>query len=179
MCRVQRRGLRQVSAKHSHTTHVLFIVHYPHHPLHGQTVTVVRRSVSFGPHQVQVALSNGYQLVIPEWMLDEERCQGMKVVEHPTVALSALLALRSLIDAQPRASSGLGPVVSEASSPGGAHESTTPGSLSVGDSRHAGTPETVQTRCRELLSHMLLAVVSGTTEEGNDEREDTADPHGA
>ncbi|MGC1299279.1 MAG: hypothetical protein WA869_29995 [Alloacidobacterium sp.] len=40
-------------------------------------------------------------------------------------------------------------------------------------------PETVQTRCRELLSHMLLAVVSGTTEEGNDEREDTADPHGA
>jgi hypothetical protein len=40
-------------------------------------------------------------------------------------------------------------------------------------------PETVQTRCRELLSQMLLAAVSGTTEEENDEREDTADPHRA
>jgi hypothetical protein len=40
-------------------------------------------------------------------------------------------------------------------------------------------PETVQTRCRELLSHMLLAAVSGTTEEESDEREDSADPHRA
>lgn len=40
-------------------------------------------------------------------------------------------------------------------------------------------PETVQRRCRELLSHMLLAAVSGITEEERDEREDTADPHRA
>jgi hypothetical protein len=40
-------------------------------------------------------------------------------------------------------------------------------------------PEIAQARCRELLSHMLLASVSGTTEEENDEREDTADPHRA
>jgi hypothetical protein len=40
-------------------------------------------------------------------------------------------------------------------------------------------PVTVQTRCRELLSHMLLAAVSGTTKEESDEREDTADPHRA
>ena len=40
-------------------------------------------------------------------------------------------------------------------------------------------PETVQVRCRELLSHMLLATVSGTTEEESYEREDTADPHRA
>ena len=38
-------------------------------------------------------------------------------------------------------------------------------------------PEAVQTRCRELLSHMLLAAVSGTTKEESDEREDSADPH--
>ncbi len=138
MCRIQQRASLRAAAKHSHTTHVLLTVHYPHHPLHGQTVTVVRRSVSFGPHQVQVALSSGYQLVIPDWMLDEERCQGMEVVAHPTVALSALLALRSLLDVQPPASSRLGQVVSEASSPGGAHESTAPKSLSVGDSQHAG-----------------------------------------
>jgi hypothetical protein len=37
----------------------------------------------------------------------------------------------------------------------------------------------VQVRCEELLSHMLLTAVSGTTGEENDEREDTADPHGA
>lgn len=40
-------------------------------------------------------------------------------------------------------------------------------------------PEAVQTRCRELLSHMLLAAVRGTTKEESDEREDTADPHRA
>jgi len=99
---------------------------------------VVRRSVSFGPHQVQVALSSGYQLVIPNWMLDEERCRGMDVVAHPTVALPALLMLCSLLDAQSPASSAPDPVVSEASSSGGAHESTTPGNLSVGTPQHAG-----------------------------------------
>ena len=40
-------------------------------------------------------------------------------------------------------------------------------------------PETAQARCRELLSHMLLAAVSGTTEEESDEREDPTEPHGA
>ncbi len=40
-------------------------------------------------------------------------------------------------------------------------------------------PETVKTRCRELISHMLLSAVSGTTKEENDEREDTAAAHGA
>ena len=40
-------------------------------------------------------------------------------------------------------------------------------------------PEPVQERCRELLSQLLLAAVSGTTEEKSDEREDTADPHRA
>lgn len=39
--------------------------------------------------------------------------------------------------------------------------------------------EIVQARCRELLSHMLLAALSGTKEEENDERENTADPHRA
>jgi hypothetical protein len=59
--------------------------------------------------------------------------KGVEIVAHPTVALSALLALRFLIDAQPPARSGLGPVVSEAFLPGGAHESTTPRSLSMGN----------------------------------------------
>jgi hypothetical protein len=40
-------------------------------------------------------------------------------------------------------------------------------------------PETVQRRCRDLLSHLLLAAVSGTIEEESHEREDPIDPHGA
>ncbi len=41
------------------------------------------------------------------------------------------------------------------------------------------TPEFPQTaqRCRELLSHMLLAAVSPTTEEESDEREDPTESH--
>ena len=38
-------------------------------------------------------------------------------------------------------------------------------------------PQAVQTRCRELLSHMLLAAVSGMTGEENDEREDPTEPY--
>jgi len=38
-------------------------------------------------------------------------------------------------------------------------------------------PQAVQTRCSELLSHMLLAAVSGTTGEESDEREDSTDTH--
>jgi hypothetical protein len=40
-------------------------------------------------------------------------------------------------------------------------------------------PEITQVRCQELLSHMLLAAVSGTSEEESDEREDPAYPHRA
>jgi len=69
-------------------------------PLCGVTVTLVRRCSSFGQHQVQVALPSGGQLVIPEWMLDEERCQGMQIVMQPVLAFSALQALRVLLDAQ-------------------------------------------------------------------------------
>jgi hypothetical protein len=38
-------------------------------------------------------------------------------------------------------------------------------------------PEAAQMRCRELLSQMLLAAASQTTEEERDEREDPTDAH--
>lgn len=38
-------------------------------------------------------------------------------------------------------------------------------------------PVPVQMRCRELLSQMLLTIVSGTTGEESDEREDSTDTH--
>jgi hypothetical protein len=71
-------------------------------------------------HQVQVALPSGMQILIPEWMLDEDRCRGMEIVERPTLAITALFALRDLIDAQPWTSEPSSTVASEASSPGGA-----------------------------------------------------------
>ena len=75
------------------------------------------------------------QILIPEWMLDEDRCRGMQVVERPTLAVAALLSLRELIDAQSRASTPANAVASEASSLGGASdEPVPPGSSSLGDS---------------------------------------------
>jgi hypothetical protein len=38
-------------------------------------------------------------------------------------------------------------------------------------------PQATQMRCRELLSHMLLAAASGITVEESDEREDPTDAH--
>ena len=40
------------------------------------------------------------QILIPEWMLDEDRCHGMEIVERPTLSITALFALRELVDAQ-------------------------------------------------------------------------------
>jgi hypothetical protein len=100
---------------------------------------MVRKCSYFGPHQVQVALPNGGQLLVPEWMLDEDLCRGMGIVERPTLAITALLSLGALIDAQPRTSEPSSAITSEASSPGGASdEPAPPGSSSLGDSPHTG-----------------------------------------
>ena len=144
--------LPKVAAKHSQTAHVSLTIYYPHHPQFGQAVTIVRR-VSFSGqprHQVQLLLPNGDQLVVPEWMLDEEHCRGMSVVEQPLVALSALLTLRSLIDAQPGDTDPHGSLNSEASSPGGACcEPTTPGSPSLGQAQHpTASPDSTGTLSR-------------------------------
>jgi hypothetical protein len=130
------------AAKHSHTTHVLSTatIHYAHHPHYGVTVTRMRKCSSFGLHQVQVALPSGMQVLIPEWMLDEDRCRGMEIVERPTLAITALFALRDLVDARPCTPTPTITVASEASSPGGAFdETTTPGNSALGDSPYTGT----------------------------------------
>jgi hypothetical protein len=60
----------------------------------------VRRCSNFGPDQVQVELSNGNQVVLPAWMLDEEACRPMAIREQPLIAVQALLLLRSLLNSQ-------------------------------------------------------------------------------
>jgi len=114
-------------------------IHYAHHPHCGVTVTRMRKCCSFGLHQVQVALPSGMQILIPEWMLDEDHCRGMEIVERPSLAITALFALRELVDAQQWTPARTSTVASEASSPGGAiDEATTPGSSALGDSPHTG-----------------------------------------
>ena len=99
----------------------------------------MRKCSSFGLHQVQVALSSGMQILIPEWMLDEDRCHGMEIVERPTLSITALFLMRELVDAQQWTPAQTSTVASEASSPGGAiDEPTTPGSSALGDSPHTG-----------------------------------------
>jgi hypothetical protein len=115
------------------------MIHYAHHPHYGAMVTRMRKCCSFGLHQVQVALPSGMQILIPEWMLDEDRCHGMEIVERPTLSITALFLLRELVDAQQWTPAQTSTVASEASSPGGAiDEPTTPGSSALGDSPHTG-----------------------------------------
>ncbi len=90
-------------------------IHYRHHPHFGVTVTMVRKCSHLGPHQVQVALPSGVQILIPEWMLDEDLCR-MEIVERPALSITALLSLRDLIDAQPRTPEPPGTIALEASS---------------------------------------------------------------
>ena len=97
----------------------------------------MRKCSSFGLHQVQVALPSGMQILIPEWMLDEDHCHGMEIVERPALAITALFALRELVDAQQWTPAPTSTVASEASSPGGAIDEP-PGSSALGDSPNTG-----------------------------------------
>src|SRR5258708_36005852 len=96
---------------------------------------MVRKCSHLGPHHVQVALPSGGQLLVPEWMLDEDLCRGMELVERPTLAITALVSLRDLIDTQPRTPEPACTITSAAPSPGGpSHQPTPPDSPSVGAS---------------------------------------------
>src|SRR5260370_8335470 len=101
----------------------------------------MRKCSSFGLHQVQVALSSGTQILIPEWMLDEDRCHGMEIVERPTLSITALFTLRELVDARQWTPAQTSTLASEASSPGGSiDEPTTPRTSALADSPHPDLP---------------------------------------
>jgi hypothetical protein len=107
------------------------------------------------------------QILIPEWMLDEARCHGMEVVERPTLAVTALSALRELVDAQLCAPTPKSTVASEASSPGGASdEPTTPGSCALGDSPHTGVAADHAT----ALPRVTKSLVAGSREQNPKQR---------
>jgi len=101
-------------------------------------------------------------------------CAG-RVSGRPTVALQALWALRTFLDVQPP--SGNGPAVSEAPSPGGAREPTTPRSLSAGNAQPSGASRGNADALPGVAKSYVLAAVSGATEEESDEREDSTIAH--
>jgi hypothetical protein len=83
---------------------------------------------------VQVELSDGNQLVVPLWMLDEESCKAMVIREQPLIAIEALLSLRSLLDSQPLLVRRGSTTSGASSNKGGSVESTKTKGVSV---RHA------------------------------------------
>ncbi|MBV9482930.1 MAG: hypothetical protein JO249_19635 [Acidobacteria bacterium] len=121
---------------------------------------MVRKCSHLGPHHVQVALL--VQLLVLEWMLDEHLCGAMEIGERPGLAITALLSLRDLIDAQPRAFEPTSTVASDAFSPGRvSRESTAPRNPALGTS---ATP-TIARRHAAALSgvasiSMMLATLN-------------------
>ena len=105
-------------------------IHYPHHPHFGAEVQVVRFIPHYCQAEVQVVFPSGQQLVVPQWMFDEEMCRPMQISTQPLVDLKALSALRALLDSQhlpvPQSS-----ITSDSSSPGG--ESSATSGVSLGE----------------------------------------------
>jgi len=75
------------------TTHVQ--VFYPFHPLHGDTLQIVRRPKR-GDGAVSVIDPTGRRLKIPVWMLLPE-CAEIRITERPDLSKQALLSLTSLL----------------------------------------------------------------------------------
>src|SRR5438105_15801498 len=85
------RSSRQSHSAH-HTEHVT--IHYPWHPLHGQTV-LVQRSVRHG-RDVWLCAPDQQTAAIPVWMTDRVACAALSV-GPVLVSVDALTALASLV----------------------------------------------------------------------------------
>jgi len=75
----------------------LVTVHYPHHPLHGQSVRVRRRWAPGGCELLYCELADGTVATVPAWMTDVAVCSGVTAGD-PVVEPAALLQLRILLD---------------------------------------------------------------------------------
>ena len=96
-------GSRTNGAAHPHTAHESSpaIIHYRHHPFHGEPVTIVRRLRRYTADCVVIQLADDVQVAVPTWMLDPLACQQLTDEEHPRLAVTALCELRALLDCQP------------------------------------------------------------------------------
>jgi len=77
------------------------IIHYRHHPFHGEHVEIVRRLRRYTADCVVITLADDVQVAVPTWMLDPLVCQQLTDEEHPRLSVAALRDLRALLDSQP------------------------------------------------------------------------------
>jgi hypothetical protein len=91
------------AAAHPHTAHESSpaIIHYRHHPFHGEHVEIVRRLRRYTADCVVITLADDVQVAVPTWMLDPLVCQQLTDEEHPRLSVAALSELRALLDSQP------------------------------------------------------------------------------
>jgi len=71
---------------------------YRYHPLFNREAQVVRRCPNVPPDGILIVLADGSRCVLPSWMLDPVVCSSFTDDLEPCIALSALWALRQLID---------------------------------------------------------------------------------
>src|SRR6266699_2875759 len=75
-------------------------VHYPWHPLVGQTLTVKRQHrLPGGSRSFACLLPDGTWTLLPEWMTSRERCARLELVREPQVAAAALAELVAIFHA--------------------------------------------------------------------------------
>lgn len=88
------------NTQHSAQEHAFeVVVHYPHHPLAGKRISVIRHlTYADRPHFVVEGPDNG-RLLLPAWMT-EPAAGALPTVAIPRLSIDALLALRRLIDTQ-------------------------------------------------------------------------------
>jgi len=94
---------RMSAAAHPHTAHESFpaIIHYRHHPFHGEHVEIVRRLRRYTADCVVIKLADDVQVAVPSWMLDPLACQQLTDEVRPRISVAALRDLRALLDGQP------------------------------------------------------------------------------
>ena len=91
------------AAAHPHTAHESSpaIIHYRHHPFHGEEVEIVRRLRRYTADCVVIKLADDVQVAVPTWMLDPLVCQQLTDEGRPRLSVAALTDLRALLDSQP------------------------------------------------------------------------------
>ena len=97
LCRMRHSG-----ATHPHTTHESSpaVIHYRHHPYHGEHVEIVRRLRRYTADCVVIQLADDVQVAVPTWMLDPLVCQQLTDEVRPRISVAALHDLRALLDSQ-------------------------------------------------------------------------------
>ena len=88
--------------EHQANERSLATIHYRHHPFFGEEVEIVRRFRRHAGDSVIVKVrQHAAELAVPVWMLDPAVCGQLREGGDPRLIVSALLALRELLDSQP------------------------------------------------------------------------------